>query len=83
MQVLNHDSLITYPDIIHQHGLITTIVGLQLVLDGTHFHLGAMRVKCTASLSPVLWQGDKVSVVQGRQQPAAITNREAMLLGNF
>lgn len=56
-------------------------MGLQLVLDGRHFHEGAMRVKCVASVSPILWQGGKESVVQRR--PPTIENREAMLLGNL
>lgn len=78
---VSKDSLIHYPIINHAHGLVTTILGLQLMLDGRHFQEGAMRVKCVASVSPILWQGGKESVVQRR--PPTIENREAMLLGKF
>lgn len=38
----------------HSHGLITTILGLHLVLDSSHFQNGSMRVKCLTSVSPVI-----------------------------
>lgn len=47
-------NLIHYPNITHPHGLVTTILGLQVVLDGSHFKNGSMRVKCLTSVSPVL-----------------------------
>lgn len=50
------------------------------MVEAENFHKGAMRVKCVASLSPVLWKGDKESVLQ-RRRPGLIDNREAMLLG--
>lgn len=78
---IHREALIHYPDVTHQHGLITSILGMQLILDAHHFHDGAMRVKCVASLSPVLWKGGKESVVQRR--PPTYENREAMLLGNY
>lgn len=80
LQVVRN-SLVYYPEITHAHGLLTTILGLQLVLDGRHFQDGAMRVKCVASVSPILWQGGKESVVQRR--PQTLENREAMLLGKL
>lgn len=39
-----------------------------------------MRVKCVATISPVLWRGDKEKFVQ-RKTPPLIDNREAMFLG--
>lgn len=47
-------NLIHYPNITHPHGLVTTILGLHVVLDGSHFKNGSMRVKCLTSVSPVL-----------------------------
>uniref|UniRef100_A0A1A9ZZA6 Ig-like domain-containing protein n=1 Tax=Glossina pallidipes TaxID=7398 RepID=A0A1A9ZZA6_GLOPL len=72
-------NLIKYNDTIHRHGLITTTLGLEKMVEAENFHKGAMRVKCVASLSPVLWKGDKESVLQ-RRRPGLIDNREAMLL---
>lgn len=47
-------------------------------LEAKHFKAGAMKVKCVASVSPILWQGGKESVLR---RPQTIENREAMLLG--
>ncbi|XP_054725811.1 uncharacterized protein LOC129235795 [Anastrepha obliqua] len=78
-QVVVDDSyLIAYNDTVHKHGLITSMLGLELAVDGRHFQDGTMRVKCLASISPVLWSGDKESVLQRRR--GIIDNREAMLL---
>ncbi|XP_055847506.1 uncharacterized protein LOC129913084 [Episyrphus balteatus] len=76
--LIHSSSLVRYNDTVHRHGLITSTLGLQLTVDGRHFHDGAMRVKCLASISPVLWKGGKESVLQRR--PGVIDNREAMLL---
>ncbi|XP_055381171.1 uncharacterized protein LOC129611822 [Condylostylus longicornis] len=76
--LVNSDSLIRYNDTIHKHGLITSTLGLQLTVDARHFQEGAMKVKCLASISPVLWKGGRESVLQRR--PGVIDNREAMLL---
>jgi hypothetical protein len=65
----------------HAHGLITTSLGLNIPVDGRHFYEGVMKVKCVASLSPLLWQNGRESIVQRR--PALMDNREAMLLGNM
>ncbi|XP_030370986.1 uncharacterized protein LOC115621466 [Scaptodrosophila lebanonensis] len=77
--ILDEHYLYKYNDIVHKHGLITSTLGLQLALEPRHFHDGDMRVKCLASISPVLWKGGKESVLQRR--PGIIDNREAMLLG--
>lgn len=61
------------------HGLKTSILGLQLPVESRQFKDGAMRVRCLASLSPVLWKGTHGTVVQRRQE--LVDNREAMLLG--
>ncbi|XP_073816466.1 beaten path IV [Musca autumnalis] len=76
--VLDEQYLIHYNDTVHRHGLITSTLGLEMTVDARHFQNGAMRVKCLASISPVLWKGDKESVLQRR--PGIIDNREAMLL---
>uniref|UniRef100_A0A1A9WJ64 Ig-like domain-containing protein n=1 Tax=Glossina brevipalpis TaxID=37001 RepID=A0A1A9WJ64_9MUSC len=77
-----HDelNLIRYNETIHRYGLITTTLGLQLTIETRHFHKGIMRVKCLASLSPMFWKSDKETVLQRRQRPGLIDNREAMLL---
>ncbi|ALC46939.1 beat-IV [Drosophila busckii] len=76
--ILDEHYLHKYNDIVHKHGLITSTLGLQLELEPRHFHDGDMRVKCLASISPVLWKGGKESVLQRR--PGIIDNRETMLL---
>ncbi|XP_032311132.1 uncharacterized protein LOC6499044 [Drosophila ananassae] len=76
--ILDEHYLHKYNDVVHKHGLITSTLGLQLPLEPRHFHDGDMRVKCLASISPVLWKGGKESVLQRR--PGIIDNREAMLL---
>uniref|UniRef100_A0A1A9WPR8 Uncharacterized protein n=1 Tax=Glossina brevipalpis TaxID=37001 RepID=A0A1A9WPR8_9MUSC len=79
IQVLDELNLIHYNDTVHRHGLITTTLGLQMTLERRHFHKGAMRIKCVASLSPVLWKGGKERDLQ-RRRPGLIDNRESMLL---
>ena len=39
-----------------------------------------MKVKCVASISPVLWRGDRESIVQNLPMKEM---REALLLGMF
>lgn len=46
--------VLPYPPIVHSHGLVTTILGLQIKLDSSHFDNGSMRVKCLTSVSPVI-----------------------------
>lgn len=79
MQVVSPDALVRYSPVVHRHGLVSSTLGLRFVLSSRHFLGGSMRVKCVASVSPVLWQGDRESVVQ-RLSPL-IDNREALLLG--
>ncbi|KAH8418014.1 hypothetical protein KR222_010571, partial [Zaprionus bogoriensis] len=76
--ILDEHFLHKYNDIVHKHGLITSTLGLLLELEPRHFHDGDMRVKCLASISPVLWKGGKESILQRR--PGIIDNRETMLL---
>lgn len=38
----------------HLHGLVTTILGMQIKLDSSHFDNGSMRVKCLTNVSPVI-----------------------------
>lgn len=75
---MDKEYLVNYPDVAHTHGLVTTKLGLQMQLEAKHFKAGAMKVKCVASVSPILWQGGKESVLR---RPQTIENREAMLLG--
>ncbi|KAK6638282.1 hypothetical protein RUM44_008711 [Polyplax serrata] len=77
-QISNPDDLLRYPTVVHPHGLLTTALGLRLHVTNNHFEDGQMRVKCVASVSPVLWQGNRESVVQ-RVAPL-IDNREAHFL---
>uniref|UniRef100_T1GXM6 Uncharacterized protein n=1 Tax=Megaselia scalaris TaxID=36166 RepID=T1GXM6_MEGSC len=77
-KVTSSDALIRYNDTVHKHGLITSTLGLQMTVEGRYFKNGPMRVKCLASISPVLWKGGRESIVQRR--PGVIDNREAMLL---
>lgn len=78
-QVSNPNYLTQYPDLHHSHGLVTTILGLNLAVEGKHFREGEMKVRCAASVSPILWKGGRESVVQR----GPLGDREAMLLGKF
>ncbi|XP_039293047.1 cell adhesion molecule 1 [Nilaparvata lugens] len=78
-KVSNSRNLIHHKELVHQHGLVTSSLGLRLPVTTDHFRNGSMRVRCVASLSPVLWQGDKESVVQRSPLPV-YENREALLL---
>lgn len=66
-----------YPHHHHPQGLITTVLGLEMDIEVHHFQDGEMRVKCVASVSPVLWQGDKENVFRRRM----LEHQETMLLG--
>ncbi|KAG8322733.1 hypothetical protein J6590_018118 [Homalodisca vitripennis] len=77
-EVTEPEYLQRHPQIVHPHGLITTALGLRLPAVPSHFHGGSMKVRCVANVSPVLWQGDRESVVE----TPLVANREAMLLGN-
>lgn len=79
MQVLNPSNLIHFPEITNAHGLKTSILGLQIIVESRLFKNGAMRVRCLASLSPVHWKGTNGAYIQSSQE--YVDNREAMLLG--
>lgn len=70
-----------YPRVVNQHGLITSYLGLSMVVQPQHYIDGLMRIKCVASLSPVLWRNGKESIVQWEQP--GLDNRVAMLLGEL
>lgn len=80
LQVASPDALIHYPPIQHRHGLVSSTLGLRFTLSGRHFLGGSMRVKCVASVSPVLWKGDRESIVQNLPMKDM---REALLLGKY
>ncbi|XP_054257172.1 uncharacterized protein LOC128982141 [Macrosteles quadrilineatus] len=75
-EVTNHEFLYQHPRVVHPHGLVTTSLGLRLPAAPPLFLHGSMKVRCVASVSPVLWKGDRESVVE----TPLVTNREAMLL---
>ncbi|GLV42261.1 beaten path IV [Carabus blaptoides fortunei] len=77
-QVVSPDALVRYPSEVHRHSLISNTLGLKFPLSNRHFLGGSMRVKCVASISPMLWQSDRESVMQ-RMSPL-LDNREALLL---
>lgn len=77
LKVINPDTLMRYPHHHHPQGLITTTLGLEMDIEAHHFQDGEMRVKCVASVSPVLWQGDKENVFRRRM----LEHQETMLLG--
>ncbi|XP_052889614.1 uncharacterized protein LOC128297937 [Anopheles moucheti] len=78
LQVMDPNSIIHYPSVQNQHGLITTFLGLSMVVNHRLYIDGTIRIKCMAILSPVLWRGDQESIVQWEQP--AIDSRSAMLL---
>ncbi|XP_065218701.1 cell adhesion molecule 2-like isoform X2 [Planococcus citri] len=67
-------NLLRYPLQSHNHGLVSSLLGLRMRLISEHFIEGSLRVRCVATVSPLLWQGNKESIFQ------KIDNREAMLL---
>jgi hypothetical protein len=69
-----------YPNVVHPHGLVVSTLGLSFTVTSSHFLNGSMKVRCVASVSPILWRGDRESVVQ-RVSPEVKTNvREALIL---
>ncbi|XP_055544012.1 uncharacterized protein LOC129729457 [Wyeomyia smithii] len=76
--VTDPGSIVYYPRLLNQHGLVTSFLGLRMVVHPRHYIDGVMRIKCVASLSPVLWRNGKESIVQWEQP--TIDNRVAMLL---
>ncbi|XP_031356559.1 uncharacterized protein LOC116180616 isoform X2 [Photinus pyralis] len=61
----------------HRHGLMSVTLGLRFSLSSRHFLGGSMKVKCVASVSPVLWKDGRDSVVQSLPVKDM---REALLL---
>ncbi|XP_065076033.1 uncharacterized protein LOC135699668 [Ochlerotatus camptorhynchus] len=70
--------LVPFPRFQNQYGLITSYLGLSVVVGPHYYFNGVMRIKCMASLSPVLWSGDQESILHWEHP--AFDNREAMLL---
>lgn len=79
VQVTDSNYLTHYRDIYHNHGLITTTLGLNIPVDGRHFYDGTMRVRCVSNLLPALQINGRESLTYRRLM--SIENREAMLLG--
>ncbi|KAJ8937515.1 hypothetical protein NQ318_005471 [Aromia moschata] len=73
------EALINYPPYHHQKGLVSSTLGLRFKLSNHHFRGGSMRVKCVASIAPILYRSDRESVVQTQSLPIK-DMREALLL---
>ncbi|XP_039439652.1 uncharacterized protein LOC120420640 [Culex pipiens pallens] len=78
VQVTDPGMLVPYPRFQNPHGLITSYLGLNVVVGPHHYRDGILRIRCVASLSPVLWREGKESILQWEQP--TLDNREAMLL---
>lgn len=76
---MSPSNLIHYSEATNVHGLKTTTLGLQIIVESRLFKNGAMRIRCLASLSPMHWKGVQGAYIQSRQE--YVDNREAMLLG--
>lgn len=86
-------SVIAYPQIVHPHGLITTVLGLHMQLDSSHFADGLMRVKCLTSVSPLLnaaearesshieYNGNNRKTNYAQRKSPLTDSREVFLLG--
>lgn len=86
LQITNPKYIIHYPDSHHIHGLISTSIGLNMRISPQYFENNMMSIKCVASISPVIWSGNKETIIQqGLQQfeipLPSIDTREAMFLG--
>ncbi|KAJ8919874.1 hypothetical protein NQ315_006403 [Exocentrus adspersus] len=80
-QIRTPEALIQYPPQYHQQGLVSSTLGLRFKLSTDHFRGGSMRVKCVASIAPLLYS-DRESVVQTQSLPIR-DMREALLLGEW
>ncbi|XP_062562219.1 uncharacterized protein LOC134225845 [Armigeres subalbatus] len=76
--VMDPRSIVHYPRMVNQHGLLTSFLGLNMVVQPQHYIDGSMKLKCVANLSPVLWRNGQESIMQWEQPP--LDNRVAMLL---
>lgn len=75
---VNEKDLIQYTPHTFSHGLATSVLGLRLTITTDHFvNDGSMKARCVATVAPLLWQGDRESVLQ------KIDKREALLLGEY
>ncbi|XP_024085758.1 uncharacterized protein LOC112126130 [Cimex lectularius] len=75
-QMTERDGVIKYPNAVHAHGLVTTALGLSMNVKPYHFNKGVMKLRCVASLSPVVWQGHHVV----HSNAPLLDNREASFL---
>lgn len=88
-QITNPKYIISYPDIQHPHGLISTSIGLNMRMSAKFFENGVLRIRCVASISPTIWSGNKETVIQQglKQFPdipsPSIDTREVMFLGLY
>lgn len=88
-QITNPKYIISYPDIQHPHGLISTSIGLNMRINSQFFEDGVLRIRCVASISPTIWSGNKETVIQqGLQQfpdipLPSIDTREALYLSSY
>nr|CAD7402327.1 unnamed protein product [Timema poppensis] len=69
MTLVNAD----YEAAVHQHGLVTSVVGLRFEVMPYHFLAGKMQVRCVSTISTGR------DILQEKMSPL-IDNREAMLL---
>lgn len=76
--VTDPNSIIQYPPVLYQHRVTLSLLGLSMVVQHRHYIDGIMRIKCVASLSPVLWRNGQESIMQWEKP--TIDNRVAMLL---
>ncbi|ENN81853.1 hypothetical protein D910_12272, partial [Dendroctonus ponderosae] len=77
-QIQKPEALIPYPIEHHAKGLVKTNLGLRFILTNRHFLGGSMKVKCVASVAPILFSEDRETVVQSL--PVVKDMREALLL---
>ncbi|XP_049818842.1 uncharacterized protein LOC109596567 isoform X2 [Aethina tumida] len=75
-QIQTPEALIQYPPDHHKQGLVSSTLGLKFTLSSRHFLGGSMKVKCVASVAPILMRGDRDVV----QNLPIKDMREALLL---
>lgn len=86
-QITNPKYIISYSEVYHTHGLIVSSIGLNMRINSQYFEDGVLRIKCVASISPIIWSGNKETVIQqqGLQQfeipLPSIDTREVLFLG--
>ncbi|CAH1985025.1 unnamed protein product [Acanthoscelides obtectus] len=78
-QIQSPEALVHYPVEQYPQGLMSSTLGLRFTLSNQHFRGGSMRVKCVASIAPILYRSDKESVLQTQSIPIK-DMREALLL---